>query len=148
MKYLSDYYINSIALMTMFSTMTNSASYEFQKILDWESTHLTMLLVNNEKGALVYTITVMNEIIAWSQNDSYWAREKIFYIDADTNQIFIKHFTIHTTYRRNNMGQKCEGNCGSWVLNEIIKKIYLLNSTANPANFHSDWAELAVLFSR
>ena len=51
-------------------------------------------LVNNEKGVLVYTITVMNEIIAWSQNDSYWAREKIFYIDADTNQIFIKNFTI------------------------------------------------------
>ena len=22
------------------------------------------------------------------------------------------------------MGQKCEGNCGLWVLNEIIKKIY------------------------
>ena len=30
----------------------------------------------------------------------------------------------HTTYSRNNMGQKCEGNCGLWVLNEIIKKIY------------------------
>ena len=31
----------------------------------------------------------------------------------------------HTTYTsRNNMGQKCEGNCGLWVLNEIIKKIY------------------------
>ena len=28
----------------------------------------------------------------------------------------------HTTYIRNNMGQKCEGNCGLWVLNEIIKK--------------------------
>ena len=22
------------------------------------------------------------------------------------------------------MGQKCEGDCGLWVLNEIIKKIY------------------------
>ena len=22
------------------------------------------------------------------------------------------------------MGQKCEGNCGLWVLNEIIKKVY------------------------
>ena len=28
----------------------------------------------------------------------------------------------HTTYTRNNMGQKREGNCGLWVLNEIIKK--------------------------
>ena len=27
-----------------------------------------------------------------------------------------------TTYIRNNMGQKCEGNCGLWVLNEMIKK--------------------------
>ena len=32
--------------------------------------------------------------------------------------------TLHTTYSRNNMGQKCEGNCGLWVLNEIVKKIY------------------------
>ena len=31
----------------------------------------------------------------------------------------------HTTYSRNNMGQKCEGgNCGLWVLNGIILKIY------------------------
>ena len=29
---------------------------------------------------------------------------------------------LHNTYTRNNMGQKCEGNCGLWVLNEIIKK--------------------------
>ena len=28
----------------------------------------------------------------------------------------------HTTYSRNNMGQKCDGNCGLWVLNEIIFK--------------------------
>ena len=25
----------------------------------------------------------------------------------------------HITYTRNNMGQKCEGDCGLWVLNEI-----------------------------
>ena len=31
---------------------------------------------------------------------------------------------IHTIYTRNNMGQKCEGNCGLWVLNEILKKSY------------------------
>ena len=24
---------------------------------------------------------------------------------------------VHTTYIRNNIGQKCEGNCGFWVLN-------------------------------
>ena len=33
----------------------------------------------------------------------------------------------HTTYIRNNMDQKCEGNCGLWVLNEMIKKIYAEN---------------------
>ena len=52
-------------------------------------------------------------------------------------------------FSRNNIGQKCEGNCGLWVLNEINKKIilrfwqkslelfgsYMLNSTANPAQF-------------
>jgi hypothetical protein len=31
---------------------------------------------------------------------------------------------MHTTYSRNNIGQKSEGNCGLWVLNEMIKKIY------------------------
>ena len=30
----------------------------------------------------------------------------------------------HTIYTRNNIGQKCEGNCGFWVLNEILKKTY------------------------
>ena len=35
--------------------------------------------------------------------------------------------TYHTIYTRNNMGQKCEGNCGLWVLNEILKK-------SNPEN--------------
>ena len=30
----------------------------------------------------------------------------------------------HTTYSTNNMGQKCEGNCGLWVPNEIIQKTY------------------------
>ena len=56
---------------------------------------------------------------------------------------------LHTIYTRNNMGQKCGGNCGLWVLNEILKKTYaenlkkmwvpfgsyLLNSTANSAQF-------------
>ena len=31
---------------------------------------------------------------------------------------------MHTIYTRNNMGQKCEGDCGLWVLNGIIKKTY------------------------
>ena len=31
---------------------------------------------------------------------------------------------MHTIYTRNNMGQKCEGNCGLLVLNEIFKNIY------------------------
>ena len=30
----------------------------------------------------------------------------------------------HTIYARNNMGPKCEGNCGLWVLDEILKKTY------------------------
>ena len=31
---------------------------------------------------------------------------------------------MHTIYRRNNVGKKCKGNCGLWVLNEIIKRMY------------------------
>ena len=63
----------------------------------------------------------------------------------------------------NNMCLKCGCKSGLWVLHEIVNKTYaesmkkkswmpfgsyLLNSTANPAHFHSNWAELAVLFSR
>ena len=33
-------------------------------------------------------------------------------------------FVKHTAYSRNIMDQTCEGNCGLWVLNEMIKKIY------------------------
>jgi hypothetical protein len=54
------------------------------------------------------------------------------------------------------------GISGLLVLNEIIQKkypenmkkswepfgSYLLNSTANPAHFHPNWAGLAVLFRR
>ena len=68
----------------------------------------------------------------------------------------------HTTYTRNNMGQKCESDCGLWVPNEknlkryenLKKKSwepfgsYLLNSTANPAHFHPNLAGLAMLFRR
>ena len=63
------------------------------------------------------------------------------------------------------MRLKFEGDCGLWILKEIIKKnqypenmkkkknswepfgSYLLNSTANP-QFEWKWAGLAVLFSR
>ena len=31
--------------------------------------------------------------------------------------------TTHAIFTRINMDQKCEGNCGLWVLNEILKKI-------------------------
>ena len=34
------------------------------------------------------------------------------------------NYRDHTIYTRNNMGHKCEGNCGLWVLNEILKKTY------------------------
>ena len=38
-----------------------------------------------------------------------------------------KCYITHTTYSRNNIGQKCEGNCGLWILNEIIIKKYAEN---------------------
>ena len=36
----------------------------------------------------------------------------------------IEGIMYHTTYRRNNMHQKCGGDFGLWVLNEIILKKY------------------------
>ena len=56
------------------------------------------------------------------------------------------------------MCQKCGRKSGFWVLHEIVNKTYAENMKkivgavwelpANPAHFHSNWAELAVLFSR
>ena len=34
------------------------------------------------------------------------------------------HPKLNPFHSRNNIGKKCEGNCGLWVLNEMIKKIY------------------------
>ena len=41
--------------------------------------------------------------------------------------IYVCCLVIHSIYSRNDMRQKCEGNCGLWVLNEMIKKIYSEN---------------------
>ena len=54
---------------------------------------------------------------------------EIIYSNLEQRSIFSKKSThfyvgIHTIYIRNNMGQKCEGNCGLWVLNKILKKTY------------------------
>ena len=35
-----------------------------------------------------------------------------------------ENITPHTTYSRNIMCLKCGGDCGLWVFNEMIKKIY------------------------
>ena len=54
------------------------------------------------------------------------------------------HISSHTIYTRNNMGQECEGNCGLWVLNELLKKTYAENLKKIvgavwelPAKYHS-----------
>ena len=39
--------------------------------------------------------------------------------------------TVHTIYSRNNMRQKCGGNCGLWILHEIIKNVYPENLKKN-----------------
>ena len=39
-------------------------------------------------------------------------------------QTHITSDPIHTTYTRNIMCLKCGGDCGLWVLNEIIQKKY------------------------
>ena len=40
---------------------------------------------------------------------------------VDNNGSQIEELQLrHTTYSRNDIGQKCESNCGLWVLNEII----------------------------
>ena len=76
--------------------------------------------------------------------------------------LFQSPMQYHTIYSKNNIGQKCKGNCGLWVLNEMIKKYiveiwkklwvpfgsYLLNSTANPAQFEWKLAGLAVLLKQ
>ena len=55
--------------------------------------------------------------------DSFLGRNSIL-DDKYEDTVSQKKNITHTAYSRNNMGQKCEGNCGLWVLNEMIKKIY------------------------
>ena len=71
-----------------------------------------------------------------------------FHVRGDKIQYYIFAKIRHTTYSWNIMCQIWEGDCGLWVLNEILfknmlkvwKKSWepfgscLLNSTANPAN--------------
>ena len=45
-------------------------------------------------------------------------------VNSKNREQKVTFFYKHTTYTRNNMGQKCEGDCGLWVLNEMIKKMY------------------------
>ena len=53
----------------------------------------------------------------------------------------------HTTYSRNNIGKKFEGNCGLWILNVSNAKLY----TPSTLNIQMKlillwvWAERAVL---
>ena len=47
----------------------------------------------------------------------------LFYISEFDNVVFM-FMSTHTIYIRNDMGQKCEGNCGLWVLNKTLKKSY------------------------
>ena len=51
-----------------------------------------------------------------------WARWVI--VHHGFGRLVSPESTKHTIYTRNNMGQKCEGNCGLRVLNEILKKTY------------------------
>ena len=44
--------------------------------------------------------------------------------DCTEGSCLMRLLRPHTIYIRNNMGQKCEGNCGLWVLNKILKKTY------------------------
>ena len=47
-----------------------------------------------------------------------------FQADFVWHLLALSYNLSHTPYSKNNMGQKCESNCGLWVLNEMIKKIH------------------------
>ena len=63
-----------------------------------------------KEGDLFYFLVVLGERATFIKQILF-----IFYLRASAD-------SLHTIYIRNNMGQKCEGNCGLWVLNEILKK--------------------------
>ena len=54
-------------------------------------------------------------------------------------EFLLRKLMVHTTYSRNIMGQKCEVNCGLWVLNEIIKKTYPENLKKIVGAVGLDW---------
>ena len=62
-------------------------------------------------------VTIMNNLLP-----SNIKMHLKFDLKGSTFKRKVRLFDNHTTYTRNNMGQKCGGNSGLWVLNEMIKK--------------------------
>ena len=136
---------------------------------------MRMLIQNiwndNAQSEIFHLIVIVQVIIGWDRDTTiYSSNEKLLKF----NDLKV-HFSDHSEQNQWAVACKhtppnseiiCVQNVGTKVVCGIIffnlKKImlkiwkrswepfrsYLLNSTANPAHFHSNWAELAVLFSR
>ena len=77
---------------------------------------LTARLIYNDFGVTVYSYTLPAEDLR--EMDETWGALVQYHKEI------LRFNALHTIYIRNNMGQKCEGNCGLWVLHEILKKTY------------------------
>ena len=69
------------------------------------------------KNPYVFLISLLS-LLYWVAGNS-----NFFKYSCTVSQSYM-YISMHTIYTRNNMGQKCEGNCDLWVLNEILKITY------------------------
>ena len=76
---------------------------------------------HNHFWTAFYLITYFHPFIRFSHWDLNCFRRP-FSMLAKIDQVRACFATKHTTYSRNSMGRKCEGNCGLWFLNTTIKK--------------------------
>ena len=73
---------------------------------------------------ILYLEPLEKSILKWHNTSEIFFLQRLEI--KKTNPTFFRgrSITTHTTYSKNNMCQKCGGNCGLWIFHEIIQNKY------------------------